>query len=454
MLFYFAALLAAAVILIISQPGKESNRWAAFFVGCASVGGLVDTAGALGWELAAFLLELANHTLTPYGVLIFCIVYSELFRTRARTILKFVLLLPVVLLAILFFAWGREIHYMPLLVFVAPYYLASCALLVAAFAKERDRRKKTNRLMTLFIIAPSLLAALLFINVGRAIDPAFSFFSYMAGFVGYSLLAGVLLAFLSGSGVLGVKLRLERDPLESAIEAVSSGTALLNHTIKNEIGKISLSADNIKSTLLRDERAEPGIPSAAVEEQLQIIANSAQHMLAMVMRIHGQTQEIVLLERPHRLGDIAETCVRHHMPMFAERGIFAQIVRKADPEVMCDAVHLQEVLGNLLRNAAEAIRPGAGGDIRIVLAPAKRGGVTVTVRDNGRGIPKRELDRVLEPFYTTKGRGGNFGLGLTYCYQVMQQSGGSLRIESAEGEGTAVSLHFPGSKVLSMHRPD
>src|SRR5690554_7433769 len=50
----------------------------------------------------------------------------------------------------------------------------------------------------------------------------------------------------SDLGVLGVKLRFERDPLESTMKAVSSGTTLINHTIKNEIGKIAISTENLK----------------------------------------------------------------------------------------------------------------------------------------------------------------------------------------------------------------
>ena len=50
-------------------------------------------------------------------------------------------------------------------------------------------------------------------------------------------------------GVLGVRLRFERDPLDRTMQAVSSGTSMLNHTIKNEIGKIALSTENVKRML-------------------------------------------------------------------------------------------------------------------------------------------------------------------------------------------------------------
>jgi two-component system, NtrC family, sensor kinase len=69
--------------------------------------------------------------------------------------------------------------------------------------------------------------------------------------------------------------------------------------------------------------------------------------------------------------------------------------------------------------------------------------VEVTVRDTGGGIPPGDLTRIFEPFYSTKERGT--GLGLAFTQQVVEEHGGSIRCESAVGEGTTFTLRFPAA---------
>jgi signal transduction histidine kinase len=65
------------------------------------------------------------------------------------------------------------------------------------------------------------------------------------------------------------------------------------------------------------------------------------------------------------------------------------------------------------------------------------------IKDTGAGIDKKNLRRVLDPFFTTKGSSGhNFGLGLAYSYNVMKRHGGSLQLSSELGKGTTIYLFF------------
>jgi signal transduction histidine kinase len=69
------------------------------------------------------------------------------------------------------------------------------------------------------------------------------------------------------------------------------------------------------------------------------------------------------------------------------------------------------------------------------------------IRDNGEGIKPRDIKSVFSPFYSTKSNPQSFGLGLTYCYMVMQEHGGRIDVQSNEGVGTTVVLQFAKSKV-------
>jgi signal transduction histidine kinase len=79
---------------------------------------------------------------------------------------------------------------------------------------------------------------------------------------------------------------------------------------------------------------------------------------------------------------------------------------------------------------------------------ARNGDVVVEVADNGCGIPAEHIDRIIDPFFTTKPVGQGTGLGLSVSYGILQQHGGSLEVESEENVGTTVMV------VLPAHRQD
>nr|WP_279537998.1 ATP-binding protein [Paenibacillus turpanensis] len=111
-----------------------------------------------------------------------------------------------------------------------------------------------------------------------------------------------------------------------------------------------------------------------------------------------------------------------------------------------DPVQTGEALHNVIANASEAMT--GGGELTIALYPAKQE-LVLEVKDTGVGMDKKELSRVMEPFYTTKGSANlNFGLGVPYAYHVMRKHGGSLHISSEKGKGTSVYFIFPKKRIL------
>ncbi|QCP14535.1 sensor histidine kinase [Pseudoduganella umbonata] len=112
--------------------------------------------------------------------------------------------------------------------------------------------------------------------------------------------------------------------------------------------------------------------------------------------------------------------------------------------VLGDEAAIVGVLINLLGNAALALR-GAGTPAPEIVIGAHEGGerLRVTVRDNGPGIEAGHLDRVFEPFFTTREVGQGLGLGLSVCYSVVQRHGGHLAVESRQGEWTRFTFDLP-----------
>ena len=117
-----------------------------------------------------------------------------------------------------------------------------------------------------------------------------------------------------------------------------------------------------------------------------------------------------------------------------------------------DAQRMQEVLLNLLMNAIQAIKETPG-EIRIAAAadPAHHEAV-ITIEDTGVGIPKEELDRVFDPFYTTKEVGVGTGLGLSIVYGIIEKHHGRIAVESKQGEGTRFTIRMPYNPEVKPER--
>ena len=114
------------------------------------------------------------------------------------------------------------------------------------------------------------------------------------------------------------------------------------------------------------------------------------------------------------------------------------------PEVVGTEDQLQQVLMNLVSNAVQAMEPRDGGVLRIETKLSQnRNKVLITVKDNGIGIPEENMPKLFEPFFTTKKKGKGVGLGLSVVYGIIQEHGGSIRVESKVGEGSTFKIKIP-----------
>ncbi|HSN59360.1 MAG TPA: HAMP domain-containing sensor histidine kinase, partial [Ferruginibacter sp.] len=77
------------------------------------------------------------------------------------------------------------------------------------------------------------------------------------------------------------------------------------------------------------------------------------------------------------------------------------------------------------------------------IPPSGGGGAVISVRDNGPGIPQKILDKIFQPFYTTKPTGQGTGLGLSLSYDIVKAHGGELKVETKEGEGAEFIINIP-----------
>ena len=121
----------------------------------------------------------------------------------------------------------------------------------------------------------------------------------------------------------------------------------------------------------------------------------------------------------------------------------AEVVRQFGelPAIRCAPSHINQVILNLVTNAAHAIeRP----DGRIVIrTQADASHVHIIVTDNGKGIPAEHQEKIFDPFFTTKPVGEGTGLGLSIVFRIVREHQGHIRVKSEIGQGTAFCISLP-----------
>ena len=140
------------------------------------------------------------------------------------------------------------------------------------------------------------------------------------------------------------------------------------------------------------------------------------------------------------IGEVVEGVLSRLQPIL-KRHRLRLILRDDVPEVPIDVIQIDQVLTNLLENAAKFSE--AGKEIGVHVA-AWHDAVQVRVTDQGPGIPTEDRQRVFEPFYRAEGdTGSGTGLGLAIAKAIVESHGGRIWIEAAPGGGTAVVFQLP-----------
>ncbi len=119
-----------------------------------------------------------------------------------------------------------------------------------------------------------------------------------------------------------------------------------------------------------------------------------------------------------------------------------------DVSIKGDETLLKQAIKNLVHNAIDAgervwidVKRGARAERQSLGTESQKDGVYITIRDNGKGIADRDVDRIFMPFYTTKEKGS--GIGLALVQKIVMGHGGNITVESKEGEGSTFRVFLP-----------
>ena len=143
-----------------------------------------------------------------------------------------------------------------------------------------------------------------------------------------------------------------------------------------------------------------------------------------------------------RLADTIQRSLQLLPPFVAERARLEVEIAEV-PQVMASEGQLEQVIVNLVANAALAIQDGRKGEVRIRLGSGKPGAVRVEISDDGQGIRPDLVERIFEPFFTTRKTGKGTGLGLAICNSIVSAHDGTLTVASEAGVGSTFRIELP-----------
>ncbi len=234
--------------------------------------------------------------------------------------------------------------------------------------------------------------------------------------------------------------RLEQAQAEARrserLAALGQLSAGLAHEIRNPLGVIKGAAETLGRKLPEGD--------ATIKELGEYISSEVNRLNSLVSRFLDFARPLRLEKRPEAVAPLIERALTAGRERWPESKI--EIERNYTqnlPPVPLDAEFAEQVFSNLVFNAYEAMG-GEAGKLRITIRPAaSRGkeGLEIVFEDSGPGVAAEHRERIFDPFFTTKQSG--VGLGLSIVSKIMDDHGGSIRIESVPGTGARFRLFFP-----------
>jgi PAS domain S-box-containing protein len=195
-----------------------------------------------------------------------------------------------------------------------------------------------------------------------------------------------------------------------------------------------------KFSPLRRQRADENKEVVGkLEQYLDVCKGEINRLDYIVTQFLGAIRPAPLQLKIASLNEVVEKTLDLLQPEIENRGIVVK-TRLAHnlTAIPLDATQLQQVLVNLTKNAAQAMTTGG---VLTLQTGENSEGVWVSVADTGGGIPQEQLNRIFEPFYTTKKKGT--GLGLMIVQRIVRAHNGRIEVESNVGKGTTFRVWLP-----------
>jgi len=235
---------------------------------------------------------------------------------------------------------------------------------------------------------------------------------------------------IENSRLVTERMRTER------LAAAGETVAALSHYIKNILQGLRGGSDVVEIGL-REDKVE------TVEQGWEIVRRNLDNIFGLTMNMLAFAKQREPRREPVQLNALLDDVLKLANPRAEERGILLKHTIDEDvPAIPVDENGIHQVALNIINNAIDAA-PRAEGVVNVTLQfDSAAETVTLTVGDNGEGIPDDLRERIFDAFYSTKGHGGT-GLGLAVAKKIIDEHQGRITVKSVSGEGTLIRVVLP-----------
>ncbi|MCO5164341.1 MAG: sensor histidine kinase [Mesorhizobium sp.] len=223
------------------------------------------------------------------------------------------------------------------------------------------------------------------------------------------------------------------------LAALGQMSAALSHEFNQPLAAVKTYADNAVVLIERDRIAEAKDNVARISALTDRMAAISRHLRNFARKPNEKLGPVDLG------GVVADTAEIVAWRLKAADATLAVDLGPAPLTVRGGAIRLQQVLVNVISNAADAVE---GLDNRRIELTARKkpGRVAITVRDHGPGVAPAIAERIFDPFFTTKGVGKGLGLGLSISYNIVKDFGGSLSVSNHAGGGAVFTIELDAAR--------
>jgi two-component system NtrC family sensor kinase len=240
------------------------------------------------------------------------------------------------------------------------------------------------------------------------------------------------------------ELQLAHQKLMQSDRLASLGqlSASVAHEINNPIGGI-LNLSMLLQRLLKED----GVPPERLDDFRRYLGQISSET-SRVGRIVSDLLAFSRRSAPHRAEADLNAIIKSTLSLVQHKLKLSsvEVRRDLDPElppVLCDRSQIQQVVLNLLLNAAEAMQNRPNPVLEIATGWKKPDAVWFRIADTGEGMPPEVMKKIFDPFFTTKPEGKGVGLGLAVSYGIVQSHAGEIDVTSEPGVGTAFTITLP-----------
>ncbi len=223
----------------------------------------------------------------------------------------------------------------------------------------------------------------------------------------------------------------------SKLATMGELAASIAHELNNPLATVGLRTETLLMQMPED--SDQRKPLEIIAQEVDRMAALVNNLLQFSRRSHRQVSTVDVREE---IGNSVEF-VHYHL-----RNRKIEVVRdfaESLPTIQADRQQLRQLFLNLITNASDAMPKGGTLTVRANANDSSNAAVKIDFVDTGEGISAENLEKIWDPFFTTKPEGKGTGLGLAICRRIVEEHNGTIDFQSELGLGTTVRIVFPAT---------